>query len=85
MSGNPAPNLRRLSRERDGGSARPVRIVHLGLRGLGAQVDDVAAAEFTALAAGDLDDAVARVLARLGIDDEPLRDAVTTLARGLGR
>ena len=39
----------------------------------------------TALAAGDLDDAVARVLARLGIDDEPLRDAVTTLARGLGR
>jgi len=48
-------------------------------------VDDVAAAEFTALAAGDLDDAVARVLARLGADDASLRDAVTALARDLTR
>jgi fructuronate reductase len=37
--------------------------------GQGAPVADVAAEEFDALAAGELDDAVGRVLARLGVDD----------------
>ncbi len=50
---------------------------------LGAPVNDVAAKEFTALATGNLDDAVDRVLARLGGYDERLRDAVPTLAREL--
>ena len=54
------------------------------LRGLGAPVNDVAADEFTALAAGELDDAVGRVLARLDADDERLRAEVTALARELG-
>ena len=54
------------------------------LRGQGAPVDDVAAEEFTALAAGELDDAVRRVLARLDADDERLRAEVTALARELG-
>jgi len=54
------------------------------LRGRGAPVADVAADEFTALAAGDLDDAVSRVLTRLGADDPRLLAVVTDLARELG-
>jgi hypothetical protein len=46
-------------------------------------VDDVAAAEFTDLAAGDVDDAVARVLGRLGVDDPSLRAAVAASAHEL--
>ena len=45
------------------------------LRGRGAPVADVAADEFVALAAGDLDDAVGRVLGRLGVDDPQVRAA----------
>jgi hypothetical protein len=45
----------------------------------------VAADEFTALAEGELDDAVGRVLTRIGADDARLRAAVTALARELGR
>jgi fructuronate reductase len=54
------------------------------LRGHGAPVADVAADEFTALAAGDLDDAVRRVLARFGVDDERLLTAVTVAVQELG-
>ena len=43
-------------------------------------VTDVAAAEFTALAAGDLDDAVRRVLDRIDVPDVRVRAAVTRLA-----
>jgi fructuronate reductase len=55
------------------------------LRGRGAPVADVAAEEFTALAAGELDDAVRRVLARLDVDDARLHAAVAAQARELGR
>jgi fructuronate reductase len=55
------------------------------LRGLGAPVADVAADEFVALAAGDLDDAVGRVLGRLGVDDPQVHAAAVTLARELER
>jgi fructuronate reductase len=54
------------------------------LRGRGAPVADVAAGEFTALAAGDLADAVGRVLTRLGVADARLGAGVTALARELG-
>ena len=45
---------------------------------------DVAADELIPLAAGDLDDAVRRVLSRLGVDDARQAAAVTDLARELG-
>ena len=54
------------------------------LRGLGAPLADVAAEEFVALAAGDLEDAVGRVLARLDVTDARLAAAVTALAGELG-
>ena len=54
------------------------------LRGLGAPVADVAADELIPLAAGDLDDAVRRVLSRLGVDDARQAAAVADLARELG-
>jgi hypothetical protein len=54
------------------------------LRGRGVPVADVAAEEFTTLAAGELDDAVRRVLVRLDADDERLRTAVTAAAHELG-
>jgi fructuronate reductase len=63
------------------GAARVLAAWVCHLRGHGAPVADVAAQEFTALAAGDLDDAVGGVLARLGADDQRLRAAVTALAR----
>lgn len=53
------------------------------LRGAGAPVNDVAATEFTDLAAGELDAAVPRILTRLGIDDERMNAAVVAQARGL--
>jgi fructuronate reductase len=66
------------------GAARVLAAWVCHLRGQGAPVNDVAAEEFTALAAGELDDAVGRVLARLDADDERLRAEVTALARELG-
>ena len=66
------------------GAARVLAAWVCHLRGQGAPVADVAAEEFTALAAGELDDAVGRVLARLGVDDARLTAAVTALARELG-
>ena len=65
------------------GAARVLAAWVCHLRGQGAPVADVAAAEFTALAAGDLDEAVGRVLARLGADDARLHATVTALAREL--
>ena len=65
------------------GAARVLAAWVCHLRGQGAPVADVAADEFTALAAGELDDAVGRVLARLGADDARLHAAVTALAREL--
>ena len=65
------------------GAARVLAAWVCHLRGQGAPVADVAAEEFTALAAGDLDDAVSRVLTRLGADDPRLHTAVTALAREL--
>jgi fructuronate reductase len=50
------------------------------LRGQGAPVADVAADEVVALATGDLDDAVRRVLGHLGLDDPRVREAATALA-----
>jgi fructuronate reductase len=66
------------------GAARVLAAWVCHLRGQGAPVADVAAEEFTALAEGDLDDAVRRVLARLDVDDEGLLAAVTALAHELG-
>lgn len=66
------------------GAARVLAAWICHLRGQGAPVADVAAEEFTALAAGELDDAVSRVLARLGAEDPRLDTAVTGLARELG-
>jgi len=66
------------------GAARVLAAWVCHLRGRGAPVADVAAEEFTALAAGGLDDAVRRVLARLGVEDARLDTAVTDLARELG-
>jgi len=66
------------------GAARVLAAWVCHLRGRGAPVADVAAEEFTALAAGDLDDAVSRVLTRLGADDPRLLAVVTDLARELG-
>ena len=66
------------------GAARVLAAWVCHLRGRGAPVADVAAEEFTALAAGDVDDAVRRVLARLGVEDARLDTAVTDLARELG-
>ncbi len=65
------------------GAARVLAAWVCHLRGQGAPVADVAADEFTALAAGDLGDAVGRVLTRLGADDPRLHTAVTALAREL--
>ncbi|MCV7280116.1 mannitol dehydrogenase family protein [Mycolicibacterium flavescens] len=66
------------------GAARILAAWVCHLRGLGVAVDDVAAEEFTALAAGaGIDDATDRVLARLGVDDERMRDTVAGLAREL--
>jgi fructuronate reductase len=65
------------------GAARVLGAWVCHLRGQDASVADVAAEEFTALAAGKLDDAVSRVLARLGADDPRLQAAVTALAREL--
>jgi fructuronate reductase len=62
------------------GAARVLAAWICHLRGAGAPIHDVAADEFTALAAGDLDDAVQRVLARLGVDDEGLRAVVLAQA-----
>jgi fructuronate reductase len=50
------------------------------LRGRGAPVADVAGDEVVALATGDLDDAVRRVLGHLGLDDPRVREAATALA-----
>ncbi|MGV0791639.1 hypothetical protein [Mycolicibacterium sp. XJ1819] len=66
------------------GAARILAAWVCHLRGSGAPVRDVAAGQFTTLAAGDLDDAVARVLVGLGVDDVGLRDEVAMLARELG-
>ena len=66
------------------GAARVLAAWICHLRGRGAPVADVAAEEFTVLAAGELDDAVGRVLARLGADDARLTAVVTALARELG-
>jgi fructuronate reductase len=66
------------------GAARVLAAWVCHLRGRGAPVADVAAEELTALAAGGLDDAVRRVLARLGVEDARLDTAVTGLARELG-
>jgi len=65
------------------GAARVLAAWVCHLRGRGAPVADVAAEEFTALSAGELEDAVRRVLARLDADDARLTAAVTTLAREL--
>ncbi len=65
------------------GAARVLAAWVCHLRGRGAPVADVAADEFTALAAGELDDAVGRVLARLGTNDARLAAEVTALAREL--
>jgi fructuronate reductase len=65
------------------GAARVLAAWVCHLRGQGAPVADVAADEFTALAAGELDVAVGRVLTRLGADDPRLTSAVTALAREL--
>ena len=66
------------------GAARVLAAWVCHLRGQGARVADVAAEEFVALAAGDLEDAVGRVLARLDVTDARLAAAVTTLAGELG-
>jgi fructuronate reductase len=66
------------------GAARVLAAWVCHLRGRGAPVADVAAEEFTALAVGDLDDAVSRVLTRIGADDSRLHAAVAELARELG-
>jgi fructuronate reductase len=55
------------------------------LRGRGAPVTDVAADEFVALASGDLDDAVGRVLGRLGVDDRRVHETAAALAHGFDR
>ena len=65
------------------GAARVLAAWVCHLRGQGAPVADVAAEEFSTLVAGELDDAVGRVLARLGADDPRLHAAVTDLAREL--
>ncbi|HEY0812907.1 MAG TPA: mannitol dehydrogenase family protein [Pseudonocardia sp.] len=65
------------------GGARVLAAWVCHLRGRGVPVADVAAEEFTALAAGELADAVRRVLARLDVDDERLRTAVIELAHEL--
>jgi hypothetical protein len=67
------------------GAARVLAAWVCHLRGLGAPVADVAADEFVALAAGDLDDAVARVLERLGVDDSRVRASASALAHELER
>jgi fructuronate reductase len=66
------------------GAARVLAAWMCHLRGRGVPVADVAAEEFTTLAAGELDDAVRRVLVRLDADDERLRTAVTAAAHELG-
>jgi fructuronate reductase len=66
------------------GAARVLAAWVCHLRGRGAPVVDVAAGEFTALAAGDLADAVRHVLTRLDVADARLGAAVTGLARELG-
>jgi fructuronate reductase len=66
------------------GAARVLAAWVCHLRGRGAPVADVAAGELTALAAGDLADAVGRVLTRLGVADARLGACVTALARELG-
>jgi fructuronate reductase len=66
------------------GAARVLAAWVCHLRGQGAPVNDVAAEEFTALAAGELADAVRRVLGRLEADDDRLRAEVTALAGELG-
>jgi fructuronate reductase len=65
------------------GAARVLAAWVCHLRGHGAPVADVAAEEFTALAAGELDDAVSRVLARLDAADARLHAEVAALAREL--
>jgi fructuronate reductase len=65
------------------GAARALAAWVCHLRGLGVPVADVAADELTVLAAGDLDDAVRRVLSHIGADDERLHVAVAALAREL--
>ncbi|MDT7553322.1 MAG: fructuronate reductase, partial [Pseudonocardiales bacterium] len=66
------------------GAARVLAAWVCHLRGHGAPVVDVAAEEFTALAEGELDVAVRRVLSRLDVDDERLLTAVTAAAHELG-
>jgi fructuronate reductase len=66
------------------GAARVLAAWVCHLRGLGAPVADVAAEEFVALAAGDLEDAVGRVLASLDVTDARLTAEVTALAGELG-
>jgi fructuronate reductase len=66
------------------GAARVLAAWVCHLREQGAPVTDVAAAEWTALAAGDLGGAVERVLAGLGITDDGLHGTVTALAGELG-
>lgn len=66
------------------GAARVLAAWVCHLRGRGAPVADVAAEELTALATGELDDAVRRVLAHLDTADARLHAEVTALARELG-
>ena len=67
------------------GAARVLAAWVCHLRGRGTPVNDVAADEVTALVAGDLDEAVVRVLDHLDVADERLRAAVTALAHELER
>ena len=73
----------------DPGATRLVAAWTVHLRGHGAPVGDVHAGEVIELAAGGVDEAVAKVLAWLGIDDERVRqlvaDQVTELEVGLPR
>lgn len=66
------------------GAARVLAAWVCHLRGRSAPVADVAGEELVALAAGDLEDAVGRVLSRLGVSDPRLTAEVTALARELG-
>lgn len=65
------------------GASRAVAAWILHLRGLGAPVNDAAAEAVTTLAAGPLEDAVAAVLAHLGITEDGIAALVTEQAREL--
>ncbi|KAB7744253.1 mannitol dehydrogenase family protein [Nostocoides sp. F2B08] len=65
------------------GAVRAVAAWVLHLRGLGAPVNDAYAAEVVPLAEGPLDEAVARILRRLGVDDPAVATAVVDEAEAL--